>query len=97
MHQFNKTRGTKGWITLYNRVLRFRYMITEEAKQRTRILAFWEKYGDTATKEAFNTSRATLFRWQKELRLGRGKLEAPNTTKEQYLELIKSHLKSKNI
>ena len=24
-------------------------------------------------------------------------LEAPNTTKEQYLELIKSHLKSKNI
>ena len=53
-------------------------MITEQAKQRCRILAFWERHGNTATKEAFKVSRATLFRWQKALRKGIGKLESLN-------------------
>jgi len=53
-------------------------MITEEAKKRCRILAFWDKYGTFATKEAFNVSRPTLFRWQKELKDNLGKLEALN-------------------
>jgi transposase InsO family protein len=53
-------------------------MITEQAKERCRILAFWEKYGDIATKEAFNVSRPTLFRWQKALKDGFGKLESLN-------------------
>jgi transposase InsO family protein len=53
-------------------------MITEEAKRRTKILAFWEEYGDEATKKAFNTSRPTLFRWQKTLREAQGKLESLN-------------------
>ena len=63
---------------MWERVIRFRYMITETAKQRTRILAFWEKYGLLATKEAFGVSRPTLFRWQKELLENGGKLEALN-------------------
>lgn len=62
MRQFNKFKGTKGFITMWERVIRSRYMITEQAKKRCKILAFWEKYGDTATKEAFGTSRPTLFR-----------------------------------
>lgn len=78
MRIFNKFRGTKGFITIWERVIRFRYMITEEAKERCRILAFWEKYGDIATKEAFGTSRSTLFRWQGALNEGNGKLEALN-------------------
>ncbi len=78
MRQFNKFRGTKGFITMWERVLRFRYMITEEAKKRCRILAFWEKYGDEATKAAFGTSRPTLFRWQKALGESMGKLEGLN-------------------
>ncbi len=53
-------------------------MITEEAKERCRILAFWEKHGDTTTKEAFKVGRATLFRWQKELLKNNGKLDALN-------------------
>jgi transposase InsO family protein len=53
-------------------------MITEQAKQRTRVLAFWEKHGLVATKEAFNVSRPTLFRWQKKLQEENGKLEALN-------------------
>lgn len=63
---------------LWERVLRFRYMITEQAKERCRILAFWEKYGDLATKEAFKVSRATLFRWQKKLKEKEGQLEGLN-------------------
>jgi len=56
MRQFNRFRGTKGFITMWERVIRFRYMITEEAKKRCQILAFWEKHGTSATTEAFNTS-----------------------------------------
>ena len=63
---------------MYDRVLRFRYMITEQAKERCRILAFWEKHGDIATTEAFKVSRPTLFRWQKALREEAGKLEGLN-------------------
>src|SRR3989338_8314484 len=78
MAYFNKFRGTKGFISTLERVIRFRYMITEKAKKRVRILAFWEKYGTQATKEAFGVSRATLFRWQKALEESLGKLDALN-------------------
>ena len=78
MRQFNKFKDTKGFISTWERVIRFRYMITEQAKERCRILAFWEKYGDLATKEAFKVSRPTLFRWQSALLIGNGKLEALN-------------------
>ena len=78
MRQFNKFKDTKGFVMIWERVLRFRYMITEQAKERCRILAFWEKYGDVATKEAFKVSRPTLFRWQSALLKGDGKLEALN-------------------
>lgn len=78
MHQFNKLKDTKGFITIWERVIRFRYMITEQAKERCRILAFWEKYGDLATTEAFGVSRRTLFRWQQALQQTGGQLEGLN-------------------
>lgn len=78
MRIFNKFRGTKGFITIWERVIRFRYMISEKAKKKCEILAFWDKYGDEATKEAFKVSRPTLYRWQKDLKKEDGKLEALN-------------------
>ena len=81
MRQFNKLKGTKGFVTAWQRMVRFRYMITEEAKRRCRILAFWEKYGTSATLEAFDVSERTLFLWQKRLKEGRGKLESLNPEK----------------
>ncbi len=63
---------------MWERVIRFKYMITEQAKERCRILAFWEKHGDEATQEAFKVSRRTLFRWQKNLEKSLGKLEGLN-------------------
>jgi transposase InsO family protein len=53
-------------------------MITEEAKQRARIISFWKKYGLAATEEAYGVKRRTLFLWQKNLKDGGGKLEALN-------------------
>ena len=78
MQQYNKTRGIRGIVSLYNEALRFRDMITKKAQERVRILVFWKKHGDLATKEAFKVSRPTLFRWQKDLNKGNGKLEALN-------------------
>src|SRR3989344_4816136 len=78
MRIFNKFRGTKGFLSLWERVIRFRDMISEQAKERVRILAFWEKHGDEATKEAFDTSPRTLFRWASALKKQGGKLEALN-------------------
>ena len=78
MRQFNKLKDTKGFITIWERVIRFKYMITKEAKERCRILAFWERHGNEVTTEAFKVSRATLFRWQQALQKGDGKLEALN-------------------
>lgn len=81
MRIFNKFRGTKGFISMWERVLRFRYMITEQAKERVRILAFWERHGTAATREAFTVSRRTLYRWQRMLQRDSGRLEALNPQK----------------
>lgn len=72
----------RGIASLYRDALRYRDMITPKAEERMRILAFWQKHGDAATKEAFNVSRPTLYRWQKTLTDSGGKLEAlvPRTT-----------------
>jgi len=78
MQQYNKTKGIRGIVSIYNMALRFRDMITPKAQERARILAFWQRYGDAAAKEAFKVSRPTLFRWQKKLKEGGGKLDALN-------------------
>ncbi|MDE2218470.1 MAG: DDE-type integrase/transposase/recombinase [Patescibacteria group bacterium] len=78
MSYFNKFKGTKGFISTWERVLRFRYIIQEKAKQKCRILAFWEKHGTEATEEAFKVKKRTLFHWKKKLKEGSGKLEALN-------------------
>jgi transposase InsO family protein len=60
------------------RSIRFRYMITEKAKERAKILAFWKRHGLAATMEAYEVSRRTLFDWQAKLAGGKGKLESLN-------------------
>lgn len=72
----NKTTGTRGIVSSWEEALRFRDMITQSAQERVRILAFWQKHGTAATKEAFGVSRPTLFRWQALLAGSGGKLEA---------------------
>ena len=70
--------GTRGFVWGYERAIRFRYMITEIAKKRAKILTFWKKHGTEAVEEAYGVKERTLFLWQKKLKAGRGKLESLN-------------------
>ena len=77
----SKYRGIKGFVTIYERALRFRYMITENAKRKAKILTFWEKHGIEATMEAFDVKYRTLFDWKKKLKESGGKIESLNDKK----------------
>lgn len=80
-HIHCKYTGIKGFLTVYNDALRYRYMITPTALKKVRILIFWEKHGLQATLDAFPVKRATLFLWQKHFNEG-GKIpEALNEKK----------------
>lgn len=68
----------KGFVSLGDYALRLAYMITEKAKHRIKVLAFWEKHGLEAALDAFPAKRSTLFLWKRKLRKGRGRLEALN-------------------
>jgi transposase InsO family protein len=78
MRIFNKLRGTSGFLHVANRGIRFRYMISTEAKKRAHILTFWKKYGYDATYEAYAVKERTLFDWQRKLKKRHGKLESLN-------------------
>jgi hypothetical protein len=80
-HIHCKYTGIKGFLTVYNDGLRYRYMITERAKYKARVLIFWEKHGLEATLDAFPVKRSTIFLWKKKFREGGGKLEALNDQK----------------
>jgi len=71
-------RRFRGFVSVYNRALRWSRMVTEKAKKKFNILIFWEKHGLSATMDAFDVKRRTLFLWKKRLRKGRGKPEALN-------------------
>jgi transposase InsO family protein len=77
----SKYRGIKGFVTVYDRAVRYAYMITEQAKKRYKILIHWKKHGLQSAIDAFSTSRRTLFNWQERLDKGGGKIEALNPGK----------------
>ena len=77
MRIFNKFRGTRGWLWLYEREIRLASMHNkQEAERRLRILIFWERHGIRAAAEAFSVSARTLYRWRSMLSAGGGKLES---------------------
>jgi transposase InsO family protein len=78
MQIHSKLTGTKGFVAGWEEAVRFRDMITREAKERARILTFFEAHGFRAARDAFKVSKATLYRWQAALDEGNGKLEALN-------------------
>lgn len=68
----------KGFVKLADYALSWAYMITEKAKHKARVLAFWQKYGLEATIEAFKVKERTLYLWQSRLKSNNGKLESLN-------------------
>jgi transposase InsO family protein len=53
-------------------------MITDKAKERTRILTFWKKHGAEAVEEAYKVKVRTLYHWQAAQKAGGGKTESLN-------------------
>ncbi len=52
MRIHNKTTGTRGLVSGWEEAVRFRDMITPQAQERVRILAFWKAHGAAATEVA---------------------------------------------
>ncbi len=80
-HIHCKYTGVKGFLTAYNDGLRYRYMITQKALKKFKILVFWEKHGLEAAIDAFQVKRRTLFYWKSLFNKGGGKPEALNEKK----------------
>lgn len=78
MQIHSKYRGIKGFVRTYNYGLRWLHMITDKAKHKARVLAFWQKHGLEATLDAFPVKRSTLFYWKSKFKAGQGKLESLN-------------------
>ena len=70
--------GLRGFGRITDYAIRYLRMVTEQAKQRAKILNFWSRHGLCATLEAFKVSRATLFAWKKLRKDGQGALCALN-------------------
>lgn len=73
-----KFTGVKGFVRLYQYGLKWKYMITDKAKYKAKVLIFWEKHGLVATLDAFPVKRSTLFLWKKQFRQGGKRFEALN-------------------
>lgn len=77
MRIFNKFKGTRGWLSMWERTIRLRSMRnTPEVDRRVKALSFWEKYGEEAAQDAFGISRRTLYRWRSALAKRQGQLNA---------------------
>ena len=77
MRIFNKFGGTRGWLSMWERTIRFRHMRNKpEVERRVKALSFWEKHGETAARDAFGISRRTLYRWRSALAKRQGHLDA---------------------
>lgn len=55
----------------------------ETAKQRMKIIKFYDEYGEKAVKEAFGADRKVISRWKKRLKESGGSLESliPRSTR----------------
>lgn len=77
-HIHSKYIGIKGFITVYNDGIKYRYMITKKAEYKAKILIFREKHGLQAALDAFPVKRSTLYLWKKQWVDGSKKIEALN-------------------
>jgi transposase InsO family protein len=73
-----KYTGIKGFLTVYDRAVRYAYMITKTALRRVKILEHWKRHGLESTIHAFEVSERTLWDWKARLNKGDGKPEALN-------------------
>ena len=64
-HLFGNIRGYRRFCDMHYSLARFER--SEVAKQRLRIIEFYKRYGERATKEAFGVDRRLVSRWRRRL------------------------------
>src|SRR3990167_9431544 len=69
---FSRIRGYWRWVNMLYSLRKFDS--SEVAKERMKIITFYEQYGEKATKEAFGADRKVMCRWMKRLKGGNGSL-----------------------
>lgn len=74
----SKFSGIRGSVTLYNRAVRYAYMITKTALKRVKILDHWKRHGMDSAIHAFEVSERTLWDWKARFDKSGGKPEALN-------------------
>lgn len=79
--QHCKYTGIKGFVGAYNDYIKYRYMITEKARYKAKVLVFREKHGHTIALEAFELKSRTLYLWQSQWEKGDKKIESLNEKK----------------
>lgn len=75
MHAYpilSRIRGLKGVMPVIASLRKFSE--SEVAKERMKILSFYERYGESATQEAFGVSRKTIWVWRRRLQKGNNHL-----------------------
>ena len=68
----------KGFVSLYEYGLRYRYMIQEKAKTKAEIISFFNRYGLDATISAFKVGKSSIYAWKRKLKQNHGNLECLN-------------------
>jgi len=76
-----KYAGIKGFLTVYDRAVRYAYMITKTALKRVRVLDHWKKHGLESAIHAFEVSERTLWNWKGRFDACGGKPESLNPGK----------------
>ena len=91
-HITSDIKGVKGFMTVYRDALRYRYMITEKALKKAKMVIFSEKHGHKIALEAFSIKSRTLYHWKKQWKEGGKKPEALNEKKKNPEEQKKKKL-----
>jgi Integrase core domain len=84
MRQFERNEGFSGYDRWMKTVISIsRNQEDRTARYRLEVLRHYRKHGLESALDAFPVSRATLFRWQKELKKQKGKLQSliPKSTR----------------
>ncbi len=71
---YSRIRGYRGFVQMLQSLRHFDK--SEIAVQRMKIIKFYEKHGEEATREAFGTDRKLISKWKKRLKESGGRLEA---------------------
>src|SRR5574342_562226 len=78
---FSRIRGYRRYREMLSSLRRFNR--SEVAQQRLRIMEFYDRYGEKATREAFGADRKVISRWRQRLYRSEGALEGliPESTR----------------